>query len=377
MHEDAVDRLLNQEQAFDYSSKADFLFLKAMQSAFSLHYNNNNIYKKLCRKFFFTKDSIKSMRDISSIPHIFVNVFKERKLLSIPPEKVSLVLTSSGTKGKKSKMYLDDNSLKRIRKIVKNIYNSYGMYNKSQKVNYLCFTYDIKFARNLGTAFSDELLSSLTDINNIYFAIQYDRNKKDFYLDKESCFKILEKYQEEGLPVRMLGFPSFLYEVVNEAVQRRKKFFKFNPESYILTGGGWKTLQDKEIPKDKFRHWAKRNLGIPVENVRDLYGLVEHGIPYSECEYGRMHIPIYSRAYIRDPGTLKLLGYDKVGLIHLVTPYLTTLPAISILTGDFGKIKKSCRCARNAPVLEITGRAGITKHKGCAVSALDILGKNV
>jgi len=69
--------------------------------------------------------------------------------------------------------------------------------------------------------------------------------------------------------------------------------------------------------------------------------MVEHGVPYVDCKMGNFHIPNYGRIIVRDPATLKPLGYGKNGLLQFITPYLTSYPSISILSSDFGWVEKN------------------------------------
>ena len=111
---------------------------------------------------------------------------------------------------------------------------------------------------------------------------------------------------------------------------------------------------------------------LTPQNVRDLYGMVEHGVPYCECEKWRMHIPNYSRVLVRDPITLEVLPPGQAGLLQFLTPYHHSFPAVSLLTTDRGVVHPECRCGRKSPTLTLLGRAGVTKHKGCAIAALKI-----
>lgn len=373
MPDKSIDALCADKASFLRDDYHDELFLKAMREAFYFHYNHLPEYKKYCDLSGFTPHDLKSYDDLLNMPFIFVNVFKERKLLTIKDKDVQMIITSSGTGGRKSYMYLDNLSLRRIIKIIYNIYDGFGMFNRKQKVNYLCFTYDPLYAKDVGTAFSDKLLASLTLTNKIYYALEFDESAGDFKLDKEKTINILREYEKENIPLRILGFPAFLYEIIKEIKSAGQKPFNFSKESFVLTGGGWKTRGDEEIQKDEFRAQVEKYFGIPKENVRDLYGLVEHGVPYSECEAGFMHTSIYSRVFIRDPETLSVLNEGKTGLIQLMTPYINTIPAISVLTSDLGSLHYNCPCGRQTPVLKLAGRGGVRKHKGCAITALDIL----
>ncbi|MCL5036796.1 MAG: acyl-protein synthetase [Chloroflexi bacterium] len=368
-----VENMINHPGAYDFNSETNDLFLGAMQENFAHHYHGSEIYRGLCDRTGFTPDDLKTYDDIPGIPSIFVTVFKNHTILSVPQDQIELVLTSSGTGGMKSRTHLDPASLSRIRRIVFNIYGAFGMVDEKHETDYICFTYDPDVAGDIGTAFSDKLLASLTAQGNVFWAIKYDEKAGDFRLDIEGCLDALEKYSHNKRPFRILGFPSFAYELMKEYKKRKNKNFNFGDRSYMITGGGWKTLGDKEIPKPVFRKEVGEWLGMPPENIRDLYGLVEHGVPYCECERGNFHVPIYSRAYVRHPGTLQLLPEGETGLLQLVTPYLNSFPALSLLTSDLGRVYKNCPCGRSAPVLELAGRGGVRKLKGCAIAALDFL----
>jgi len=367
------DRLFASVEAFDFSPAQEKLFLAALKENFTHHYNNSRAYKNLCDLRGFTPGDLTGSELIPQVPHLFVSVLKKRKLLSVPEKEIVQVVTSSGTGGRKSANYLDEITLTRVKQVIWNIYQSFKMADRKETANYLCFTYDPEHAKELGTAFSDQLLTGLTKVKQSFFALQFDPGQNDFYLDKEGVLNALKEFSRSSLPLRILGFPSFLYQVLGEIYQKQGKPFNFGKRSFIITGGGWKTLADREIPKAEFREKIAFWLGIPKENVRDLYGLVEHGIPYCECEAGHFHVPVYSRVFARDPGTLRLLPTGEFGILQLVTPYLNSVPALSLLTTDWGRVLYDCPCGRKAPVLDLRGRAGVVKPPTCALAALEFL----
>lgn len=361
---------------FDFDDEAKRLFVEAMRESFSSHYDGSPFFKTLCLNADFDISKIKKMGDIYDIPYIFVNSFKELEILSIPEEKIKLELTSSGTSGQRSRIVLDDISLKRILKIVKNIYGALGMVDDNTPVNYICFTYDPRVAKNVGTAFSDKVLTGFAPKKEVYYAIQYDKAKNDFFLNEKGVKAQILKYSKDRkTPVRIIGFPAFIHKILTEMRAELGKDFKFSEKSFVMTGGGWKGQQDKEIPKMEFKKEIGAILGIPPENIRDLFGMVEHGIPYVECECSNMHIPIYSVAVIRDPLTMNIMGYGKPGILHLYTPYINSVPSISLLCTDKAVLHKDCPCGRKGDFIELLGRGGTTKHKGCAIHANELLTK--
>lgn len=375
----ATDTLIAQREAFAAGIRQDRFFLRAMNESFAWHFLGCELYRERCLQVGVTPGDIRTIEDLPRIPYVFVTVFKRNTLITGDPAKVKLSLTSSGTGGERSAIHLDARSLRRIRRIVHNIYRSLKMTSR-EVTNYLAFTYDPAVAKDLGTAFSDELLTRLTKVGRVHYAIRRNPTpgppgpgSEGWVLDKEACYDALERFEREGSAFRMLGFPAHAWEVLHGYERERGRTLRFPNRSYVLTGGGWKTLGDQEIPKPLFRAEVARILGIPVDHIRDLYGMVEHGVPYTECEFGQMHVPVHSRVFVRDPGTLQVLPPGERGIFHFLTPYLSSFPALSLLTTDVGRLQGSCPCGRKAPVLILEGRGGVTRHRGCAIAALDIL----
>jgi len=369
MSDTYINQIVELEDAFNFSLSSKTLFLKAMKAIVDWHYKRNPVYYKLCEREGFSPSLLTTQEAIFRIPFIFVTVIKKYKLLSIADKDIFLTLTSSGTGGVKSAIYLDKSSLERIKKIVKNIFSSLNLYSPDEVVNYICFTYEPEYASWIGTSFSDRMLMELTGVGEAFFALRYSNG--GFYFDKSGAMKSLKRFLRLPNPVRLLGFPSFLYQFIQDIEVRLPM-----PEScFVITGGGWKTLADKEIPKQEFRKEIAHRLGIPVENVRDLFGFVEHGIPYVECEKGNFHIPIYSQVLARDPATLKPLPKGEVGLLHFLTPYITSMPTHSVLSSDLGSVEEGCHCGRRGTYLKFIGRGGVRKLTGCAISALEVLAK--
>lgn len=386
-----IDTLID-TKPFDYDINQYFyndnLFLESIKTALINQYYNSQFYKNLVdikyKKIFNEEfdlnsfiNNVKNLDDFFKW-YLFLNVWVLKEYADtdyfILNKEYEVELYSSGTKGKKSRIVLDNLTLNRIKKIVFNIYNDYNLVDLENEYNYLFFTYEIDFASNVGTAFSDMLLTSLAPkIKNKFFALKYDNSKKDFYFDIDSVISTLIKYSKQDNPVRILGFPAYIYFTIEEIIKRN---LKFNFQGVVLPGGGWKTLTDKEIPKPVFRKLINDYLGIKPENIRDLYGLVEHGIPYVECEYFNMHIPRYSRILIFNPLTKKFYypnEYSNIGLISFITPYCSSYAIAFVISSDVGYISYNCKCGRDGFYINVLGRAGKTQLRGCAINALQYL----
>ena len=361
-----TDTLL-ESNPFDFSQSNKDLFLRSFKENASHHYLKHEFTRKLWDKLGFHPDMIKCEEDLANVPGTMVHLYKEHELCSVPRDELKLVLTSSGTGGQKSQQFLDQKSLENVKRLAFSIHQSLGMAD-ARKYNYLCFTYDPAVANDLGTAFTDELLTNFTGKNEVYYAIQWNAEIKDFELNETGVLETLNRFAAADIPTRVLGFPALLYEII----EKNNLKINLGKDSWLQTGGGWKGKADKEIPKHEFRKLVQERLGIPAEHQRDLFGMVEHGIPYVDCAHGNLHIPNYARVYTRSPRDLSLLTKGQKGLLHFLCSYNFSYPAPSLLTTDYGRVG-TCSCGIQGDTLILEGRAGISKHKGCALKALELL----
>lgn len=352
---------------FDFSLESKKVFLDSFRDNALHHYENHLFTKRFWDREKFHPSQIKTEDDLQKIPATMVHLFKEHEFCSVPKEDLALILTSSGTGGQKSQQFLDQTSLDFVKRLAFKVHESLGMAS-SEKYNYLCFTYDPKVANDLGTAFTDELLTNFTGKEEVYYAIQWNEKTQNFELNEEGVLAALKRFASSEFSTRILGFPALLFEIL-------EKFdvnIDLGAKSWLQTGGGWKGKADKEIPKLEFRKLIQRRLGIPPENQRDLFGMVEHGIPYVDCEEGQLHIPNYARVFVRSPQDLSLKKKGERGLLHFLCSYNFSYPAPSLLTSDYGRVE-TCSCPRGGDILILDGRAGVSKHKGCALKALEVL----
>ena len=368
----AIDALF-ETPAFEYSPKTSKAFCSAMREAMAFQARRSKFLKDFFKRDGFNPASIKTEKDIAAMPFVFVAALKERDLTTLPESEIVLELKSSGTSGQRSRMQLDKGSLMRVRRMAWKVFEGLGLTDLERPHDYICFTYDPEVAKDLGTAWTDKLLTGFTKKGEIFYTFRWSKSKNDFYFDIDGAVSAMKKFEASQSLVRLVGFPAFALKLTEEFKKLHGRYPRLNPESSVVTGGGWKTLSDEAMDKQIYRKVLADNLGIPVERVRDLFGMVEHGVPYVDCRLGNFHVPNYGRVIARDPGTLKPLGYGKTGLLQFITPYLTSYPSLSLLSSDFGCVRQKCSCGLAGPVLEIKGRAGVKKLKGCAISAATML----
>jgi len=368
----ALERLI-ESPAFEFNPATSRLFCRAMREALSFQARRSKFLGRFLKQEKFNPASLKSEKDIERMPFVYVAALKERDLTTLPESQIVLELKSSGTSGQRSRMQLDRGSLMRVKRMAWKVFEGLGLTDLESEHDYICFTYDPDVAKDLGTAWTDKLLSGFTKKGEIFYTFRWSEAKKDFYFDIDGAAAALKKAEDTQKLTRIVGFPAFALKLTEEFKTRYGRYPRLNPGSSVITGGGWKTLAEEALDKQVYRGVLAGNLGIPAANVRDLFGMVEHGVPYVDCPLGNFHVPNYGRVIARPPATLEPLGFGKTGLLQFITPYLTSYPSISLLSADFGRVEKKCACGLPGPLLFISGRAGVKKLKGCAISASTML----
>ncbi len=293
------------------------------------------------------------------LPFVFVTSLK----WYMPHREYYLRLTSSGTSGQKTENYWNRESLYRIDFVVRKTAEELGMVSSTPTV-YFIFGYDPKEVGDLGTAWSDENLKQLAPELESFYLIRNDKLCWDEFISE--FYRVVA----DGVPVRLIGFPALLWEFLV-----RIESVSLNPESLILTGGGWKKRESEAVTEFEFVEKCKEKLGVERVRIRDVYGFTEHGLPYFTCEYGNHHLHGYSKIFVRDLQTLKVLDYGQPGLMHVVSPYNTTTPTQSVLNNDLVAVYPNCPCGRG-DYFKIFGRAGKVKLKMCALKVDELLEKN-
>ncbi len=365
-----IDKLFEIEDAFCDTKECNDIFFNAMREAFEFHYKNSEFYRNICNQDGFKFDSIGGVDELYKIPHVIVDAFKWYDLLSVDRSKIVATFTSSGTSGQKSHISWDEASKIRQSKMRKNIMKSYGLVS-DKKVNYLIFAYSPRVSQKKGAAYAHQMYSTFAEANEKFFAIDADENGSAYFY-KEKTIKQLERFSSYDLPLRIIGFPAFIYETLLE-MKKRDIRLKFNKESLIIIAGGWKTAQKKSIPFDEFAYLCSEFFNIDQSRIVDVYGFVEHGVPYITCFQHHFHVPVYSKVFIRKPGTLEVLNEGEKGLLQVLSPYNYAQPALSVLSTDYAILNSNCECGITRAYIELKGRAGVKKHEGCAISATELL----
>ncbi|MFA6433706.1 MAG: hypothetical protein WCW52_03335 [Elusimicrobiales bacterium] len=351
-----------------WSPEKERLFVLACRELAVFHAAHSPETAAIYRRRGFDPGSIRSMDDVARLPMIGVAAMKRYLLTSLPHERAALKLTSSGTRGQKTRIWLDEAGLARVQAMLAAQWEQEGLVS-GKPANYITFSYDPADANDLGIAFTSRNQQRFAPAAGNFYALRKDPSGEWRFL-REEARRTLEEYAAQGLPVRIFGIPSFIHDFL----ERAEKPLRLPPGSWMLTGGGWKAAEDKKVSRDFFRRRAAEAFGLELENIRDGYGMAEHCAPYLECRRHRFHVPAFARVLARAPADLSVLPPGRAGLLELISPYNAMMPNLAILSTDNGFIDpEPCPCGYNSPTFTLLGRAGLVKHKGCAIAAAEIL----
>lgn len=370
----AVQKTGDLQSPFDFKGPWKTDFIEAMIEITLWHESHSDFYRKLIGNSGLKLSSIKSLTDLDKIPFIPANFFKMHEILSVPRSKSLMHFTSSGTTGQKSQIFFDDWSFRCGQRMVDSVFGYFDFITPEQKTNYLLYSYETESDSKLGTAYTDNYLCKYAPVKSAFSALRLNgAGSHDF--DVFGCIERLQQYEAEGAPVRIFGFPAFLYFTLMRMKNLRRKKLKLSHDSLVFLGGGWKGHAGSAVSKETLYSLITELLDIPSHRIRDSFGAVEHPIPYGECENHNFHIPVWSRVIIRDVKTLKPCAPGQAGLLQFLTPFITSMPMHSVMMGDLASFYEAddCNCGIQSPFFKIHGRAGTSKNKSCAITAAELL----
>lgn len=367
----AREKLFAYNKIYDHEGSG-VLFLEAMKESIEHHRTHCEFYEKLLKYNDFNIGDIKSVEDCAKIPIIPAQFFKYHEVLSIKKEEIKVHATSSGTQGQKSQIFLDEESIKLGTQMAIKAMKYHGLISIIP-TNYLMLGYEPKPDNDMGNVKVALGMTRFAPAKERVFALRAIGNR--YEIDYFGIINALMRFSRQRLPVRIMGFPSYLYMLLKAIKDSGIKPLKLNKRSLVLTGGGWKKFDEMMIDKRELYQLVEEYLGISSKNCRDFYSAVEHSVAYPECENHHMHVPIWSRVIIRDVKTLEPLGFNQPGFLSFISPLVSSVPISSIVMGDMAVLKngKECGCGIDTPYFEILGRAGTAKARSCAVAASEYM----
>ncbi|MDE7432250.1 MAG: hypothetical protein K2N34_10115 [Lachnospiraceae bacterium] len=358
------DDILEYSPFLDDSKKADELFVDALQEVLIFHYDNNEIYRRFCDGRNYNPHEKRG--NIEEVPYIPVQLFKRRKLLSVPEKDIIDIRKSSSTStGTPSVVYRDKVTLDRYFRSRNKIFDEF--INDRGKVHFCLGEQpdrDITISRNL----VNSLIGERAGKSEQYYFMN------DGTFDWKVFLDLFEENQRLGKEIGLIyGGTAILYLYLVKPMIENNIRLKY--DGYIAHGGGWKKLQNMQVSKSKFLDELLAVFDMPVSNIIDMYGFSESNSMFIDCEYGNKHVPIWNKVIIRDCQTMKPVEAGKEGIIQILDVLPYSYPGNSLITDDIGYVckDKKCKCGRAGQIFKVIKRANGSEAKGCGDMLADLM----
>ena len=352
-------------------SETDDVFLLAIKEVLDFHLNHCEAYKKLAEAEGFSLGELESIDDLHKIPAIPTAYLKSHFMLSVPEDQLLMKFTSSGTSGHPSHVGIDLGTGELSLRMMLRLFSYYRLFS-ARPSNYIVLGYEPSMHNQTGVTKTAHGMTLLTPALHREYALK--STGRDYILNLEGIKNRLLSYAKSPFPVRFMGFPAYFLFML-ELLRDEGITLRLHPKSKVFLHGGWKQFYTQKADKSVLYSMSEELLGIPEQNFMDFYGPVEHPIIYADCPHHHFHVPVYARVVVRDPRTLKPVGYGTPGIVNLISPLMGAMPLTSIMPDDLVVMHdgRDCPCGNPAPWFSILGRVGLEEIKTCAANAGDLL----
>jgi ribosomal protein S28E/S33 len=290
---------------------------------------------------------------VADLPWLPVRLFKTQTLKSIPDDEVFKVLTSSGTTGDVSRIYLDkDAAAAQTRMLSRTVQTVLGPARLPMLV------VDTPAVIKNRTSFSARGAGVLGMVNfgrNHVWVL--DENEA---IAAEKIKGFLAEYGQQ--PFLIFGFTFMVWLYLYEAARELNLDLS---NGILVHSGGWKKLADRAVDNVEFRR-AFAELGLT--RIHNFYGMVEQiGVVYLEGPDGEsLYCPDFADIVIRDPETWRELPPGKPGLIEVVSTLPESYPGHLLLTEDLGVVHGIDDGSWPGKRFSVLGRLPRAEARGCS-----------
>ncbi|AUI85587.1 LuxE family acyl-protein synthetase [Vibrio azureus] len=333
-----------------------------IKESFEYHYANNAFYKAQCDEKGIDPSQIKSFADLIKIPVIPVNSFKSadsHRLLTKSLIEVEHEMRSTGTSGVPSVARRCSDTMDNA---VIGIYSIYREMFALSKGAALCICPSTEEIPEMGMIKAFNFLTGLFDTHR--FMIKEER------FSPEDSLAQLKEW--EGTFTRHLIGPPFLIHRLVAYLRATNTRLKLDKDSMVITLGGWKRFTGQMISRKEFDQEVEEYLGIPQQNVRDMYGLVEANVLVVEDQFNQKIVPPYVHFSVRDPNDLsKEVADGEIGQLVILDPLAKATPGM-LLTEDLVYLRKDeLQGNRRAQRMQYVMRSPAAKEFGCCAVNLE------
>ena len=290
---------------------------------------------------------------VAELPWLPVRLFKNLELKSIPDDEVFKVLTSSGTTGEVSRIYLDkEAAATQTRQLGATVQTVLG---PKRLPMLLVDTKAMLKDRRSFSARGAGVLGMSTFGRDHVWALD-----EEGHVDLGAIRDFLAKHGEA--PFLIFGFTYMVWLHLYE-VARDNGLDLSN--GILIHSGGWKKLVDQAVSPSDFR---ARLAEVGLVNSHNFYGMVEQiGTIFLEGPSGgSLYCPDFADVIVRDPVTWRELPPGETGLLEVVSTLPTSYPGHVLLTEDLGVVHGIDDGDWPGKRFSVLGRLPRAEARGCS-----------
>ena len=291
-----------------------------------------------------------SFASVADLPWLPVRLFKNMELKSIPDDQVFKTLTSSGTTGEVSRIYLDKAAAaSQTRHLAATVQTVLG---PRRLPMLLVDTKALLKDRRSFSARGAGVLGMATFGRDHVWALDEDGN-----VDLAAIKGFLASYGDQ--PFLIFGFTYLvwlhLYSLGLDL-----------GNGILIHSGGWKKLVDQAVDPDEFRRRLAADTGLT--RMHNFYGMVEQiGTIFLEGPSGgSLYCPDFADVVVRDPRTWAELPPGEPGLLEVVSTLPTSYPGHVLLTEDLGVVHGIDDGDWPGKRFSVLGRLPRVEARGCS-----------
>jgi Acyl-protein synthetase, LuxE len=321
-------------------------------SALTRHHRERSLeYDRILRASGQAKESYDSVDDLPWLP---VRMFKNHQLKSVPDDEVVKVLTSSGTTGDVSRIYLDrEAAAAQTRMLSRTLQTVLG---PKRLPMLIVDSRGVVSDRRSFSARGAGMLG-LMNFGRDHVWVLDEKGEPDVEVLKEFLAKHGDK------PFFIFGFTFMVWLYLYEAARDAGLDLS---NGILIHSGGWKKLIDRAVDNQEFRRRLAEDVGLT--KVHNFYGMVEQiGTIYLEGpDGGSLYCPDFADVIIRDPETWEVAPVGTPGLIEVVSTLPTSYPGHVLLTEDLGVVHGVDDGAWPGKRFSVLGRLPRAEARGCS-----------
>jgi len=294
-----------------------------------------------------------SASSIAELPWLPVRLFKNLELKSIPDDEVFKVLTSSGTTGEVSRIYLDKAAAAtQTRQLGATVQTVLG---PKRLPMLLVDTKAMLKDRRSFSARGAGVLGMSTFGRDHVWALD-----NDGHVDLDAIRGFLEKHG--GAPFLIFGFTYMVWLHLYEVARDHGLDLS---NGILIHSGGWKKLVDQAVSPEVFR---ERLAEVGLVNTHNFYGMVEQiGTIFLEGPSGgSLYCPDFADVVVRDPVTWRELPPGEPGLLEVLSTLPTSYPGHVLLTEDLGVVHGIDDGDWPGKRFSVIGRLPRAEARGCS-----------